>query len=119
MVEQIEELCPELQTHALVERQREVLDHREVCVHKTRAINRCAGCGAELADRKLLRGTSASRCGGESDRRRLRKSAGIEPVLFGVNLGWGGAARIGSDGAGLVRITHLIRSLEGVAVVGE
>ena len=37
VIEQVEELGAELQTHALPEGKHEVLDGREICVHKTRS----------------------------------------------------------------------------------
>src|SRR6266567_7269531 len=68
VIEQVEELRPELQSHPFPERQREVLDDREIRVYETRSINRGPGSRAEFS-------------GG-----RLRERTGIEPILNRVNL---------------------------------
>src|SRR5215831_1232480 len=68
MVEEVEKFGTELQVHAFPERNRKVLHHREVGIHKARAVDRGPGSGAQLT------------------RGGLREGAGIEPVLKGVDL---------------------------------
>src|SRR5215469_5521437 len=99
MVEEIEKFGTELQVHAFPERNREVLHHREVGIHKARAVDRSSGSGAQLTPWGL------------------REGAGIEPVLNGVDLR--GAVGAASLRPGLVRVSHLVRTLERVSVIGK
>ncbi len=53
MVEQVEELSPELQVHAFAEGEREVLDKGKIRVHETGPVDWSTGRSAEFTDRKL------------------------------------------------------------------
>src|SRR5579871_3740476 len=68
MVEEIKKLSAELQAHRLPERKNEVLNRREICVHKTRSGHRCASSVPEFPTRSLGERTW------------------IEPVLYGMDL---------------------------------
>src|SRR5579863_3106871 len=96
MVEQVEELSPELQVRALAESQRKILDDREVGINEARPVDRRTSSGTELPGR------------------RLRKGAGVKPVLDGVDLG-----RTICSSPRLVGIADLIRPLERAAVIRE
>src|SRR5579864_1510039 len=99
MVEQIEELSPELQIHALAERQRKILDDRKIGVHKSRTVERRARGSAKFSGW------------------RRRKSAGIKPILEGVNLAR--AVCLAPFRSWLVGITDLVGTRVSVAVIGE
>ena len=68
MVEQVEELSPELQVHAFAEGEREVLDKGKIGVHETGPIDWGASRGAEFTERSF------------------DKRTGVEPVLNGMDL---------------------------------
>src|SRR5580765_2983050 len=100
MVEQVEELCAEIKSCAFP-RQHEPLDQREVCVHKTRAIERCPRQGTELS----------KRC--------IRESAGIEPSSRCTQLIWRSATWVGGNLACFVRVSNLNRTCKSRPVLRE
>src|SRR5579864_502097 len=101
MVEQVEEFSPELQVHTFAEGQREVLDQREISVHKARAVYRGA-CSRTKFSRW-------SWC----------ESARIKPALNRVDLRGGVATGIPGHGTRLIWVADLIRTLERISVIGE
>src|SRR5579862_8542957 len=100
MVEQVEELGTELQARAFA-RQHEILDDRKIRVHKPRSGNRCTSSIPKFA----------WLC--------LHKGARIEPVLYGMDLRRRSATRVPRDRPALVRIPHLIRTIQDIAVPHE
>src|SRR6185437_9901802 len=67
VIEQVEELCPEVQPHLLA--QEEMLDNGQVSIHKTRAGDRRAGSAPQFTDWSR------------------RKSTGVKPGCNGMYLG--------------------------------
>src|SRR5581483_9777990 len=101
MVEQIEELGLELETHAFAERERKVFDHGEIRVHEPWTIDRSTGCDTEFPSG------------------RLHKRTRVKPVLNCVDLTGRGATGIACDRPRLIWITDLIGTLVRASVVGE
>src|SRR5580704_15410850 len=99
VVEQVEELGPELQAGALTEVEGDVFDGREIYVDVTRAVKRGAGGGAEFP-------------GGS-----VHEGARIEPTLncmYGVG---GGAGWVGGYRAGFIRIADFVGTVHAQEVV--
>src|ERR1700722_3596327 len=99
MIGQVEELSPELHTHALAKRQRTTLNARKIRVHEARPVNRCARGRAKFS-------------GGSRHKR-----AGVEPVLESVNLG--GTVGAAGFGAGLIGIADQVWARICIAVIRE
>src|SRR5580704_480316 len=97
MIEQVEELSPELQAHAFAERQNEVLDEREIGVQEVWTV-----------------GWGSRRCP-ELSRWSGLEGAGIEPMLQSVN--FCRATRLSPHISALVRVPDQVGALEGVAAV--
>ena len=57
MVEEVKELSSELQIHRLAEGQREILDYREIRIHKTRGVDGGARRCSKFASRGFLEST--------------------------------------------------------------
>ena len=98
MVEDIEELSPELHHHAFAERQGKVLDGGEIRVHKSRSVN-----GSAWSIAKLSRGC-------------FFKCARVKPVCQGVNLIRRRTRGVGGHRPRLVWISHLVGPVQAVAI---
>src|ERR1700731_1625352 len=97
MIEEVEELSPELQVHAFVKRK--VLDGGKIRVHKARSGDRRARTGSELS------------------RRCAFKCTGIEPGCQSVNPSRCDAGGIRSHRARLIRVAHLVGAVSESATV--
>ena len=101
MVEQVEELGPELQVHAFVEGQREVLNDREIRVDEARTVHWGSSSRAKFS------------------KRSLGKSARVEPVLNRVDSRGRHATGIARHRTWFRGIAHLVWTLVSAAVIGE
>src|ERR1700751_3911777 len=102
VVEQIEELSPELQSHSFPKRENEVLHGGEIGIHKPRPIQR-----------------SARRCA-EFSRIRTLKCTGVEPRCKSMNSTGCCAAWISRNRSRLIGVTHFVGAIEtGRAVPDE
>src|ERR1700685_2563397 len=100
VVEEIEELRSEIQSHALPG-QREMFNQRKISVHKPRSVDGGAGSIPKFA----------SGCFFECTR--------IKPIGKRVNLSWRSASRVGCNWPRLVGITDFVRALQNYPVVEE